>query len=59
MIKALHGTCGAWYSAGRWYIETSIYEPDLQTALKAAAAAEQLAIYDWKNDTYISVSLEG
>ena len=55
MVEQLNGTCGVWFYNGRWYVETSLYSKDLQTALKEAKAAEQLTIYDWKNDDYINV----
>lgn len=55
MVEQLNGTCGVWFYNGRWYVESSLYAEDLHTALQAAKAAEQLTIYDWKNDGYINV----
>lgn len=55
MVEQLNGTCGVWFYNGRWYVESSLYAEDLQTALQAAKAAEQLTIYDWKENAYINV----
>ncbi len=54
-ISELKGSCGIWFSNGYFYIETSYHAESLEQAMTEAKAADQLTIYDWKNDSYINV----
>ncbi len=50
---------GTWVDGRKTYLDTSIHEPDLETAKKIARDNKQLAIFDAKNKTSINVEPEG
>ena len=55
MVEAFAGSCGIWYDDGLFYIETSYWIQNRESAVKIAKHYNQKSIYDWKNDSYITI----
>ena len=55
MVEAFAGSCGIWYDDGLFYIETSYWIQNKESAVKIAKHYNQKSIYDWKNNSYITI----
>ena len=55
MIQSFNGTCGVWYDAGLFYVETSYHTEDLYEAYKMAVKYHQKSIYAWLTDSYLTI----
>lgn len=55
IIQNLRGSCGIWYHAGLFYIETSYHTYSLIEAVLEARKHHQISIYDWARDAYINL----